>query len=244
MSEQGGEAQAESSPGYKEQLSGNTKKVYCQILGLEKFPNSPGDMPENVFLPPGAIGDFENSILTTYEKGKEVGQIINWDEKKQSFAGGVVLRGSAKNTSWFEAAHFVLPAILNRMPLLSYHTHSYPDWFHSARDIAISMRRPTGFIDLVGDSHGGSALLRTEGSSIKPSPLLCFIFDLFTYHLPMFLTERRFKKSDCYHHLAELAEKEGFAFYFWRSSVGHIQPGEMKKGLNLYRIHPDENKAS
>ena len=42
---------------------GTPKEVYCQILGVERMPNSPDEMPREVFLPPEILGDLEKMLL-------------------------------------------------------------------------------------------------------------------------------------------------------------------------------------
>lgn len=229
----------EFSPARREQFSGSTKDVYCQILKVGKIPASPADMPRVVYLPSPCLGDLESSILLTGTVLREHSQAIDWDSSRQRFVKSSVLRGTRNTEGAISLLHTVSRELIGRTPLVFSHTH--PDYWHfSVKDVAIAKRKNfMGYFSLVGSGAGVAAIFRTERSRVRLFPQLYFILDT----LSILFDQMRLRKKDFYagyQKMAELLEGEGFAFYFWGAPLEKVKQGDMREGIRLSRVYSDK----
>lgn len=59
----------------------------------------------------------------------------------------------------------------------------------------------------------------------------------------MFLHQKRKLEKrgfyDGYQQMAKIAEELGFTFYFWNPPEGKIRPGDMRRGIRMFRVHSE-----
>jgi len=146
-----------------------SEAAYIEMLGMQKFPQSPSELPGIIHLPPEIIGDFEREIVAQGNGLRESSQLIR-KAGSRGFRPGVVHRSHVDlHTSLVgEAHHNFLQSRFFNNPMTILHTHTgdskFEDFiFFSMMDVALHTSRSSpAMIDLVGSPRGIFAVLLTR----------------------------------------------------------------------------------
>ncbi len=102
------------------------KAFYETLLGKEAF-SSPEELPTSLFLPAQALGDIQQAIQQTYEKGREYSQFIRW-EPQRGFTPSRLYKGHEHQASTWGELPYKWHDHAFSPELVALHYHTHPDW--------------------------------------------------------------------------------------------------------------------
>lgn len=217
-------------------FSGNTREVYCQILGCKKMPKSPDEMPGKIFLPPEVLGSAEEAILMTLRHGEEQSQFVDWNKERRCFIPLHLFWGSEEEISLYAYEEIDRRIKLGKKALLFYHTH--PGWryarFAFETDVALIKALPKlAFIFAVYGENEAAFLCQTKKSERLSLKERLLLFSKLKSHQKLIKAEAvEIKDSE-----VAIYEREGFVLYHWRPyHLTKIREGDLRNGLIASRV--------
>lgn len=234
----------------------NAEEVYLRLLGENSVPESPKEMPQEIFLPGEFLGTFEKAIFETVQDGKERSQQIYYYSKQQQLRYGNVFTGTSTHSSTRDMLLTIASSMfLDKRMIAHYHTHPFDVGEFSDADMRPMMVTNRGpFIQLVGSSRGVQAALHTKESRSFPiSSSIRTLFKLWKAErkirrVPFIRTDNHQQDLQTwFDNKAPVFEKEtGLVLYSWKPEVspdsekgGHgsivIKRGELTNGIHLLR---------
>lgn len=209
------------------------EQAFLAILGRDKMPATPEDMPDVFKLPPEVLGNFESSVLSTMVDKRERSQSVLWNK---GYGVGIspVAVGTTDTTgfdsivdnSWL----FVLAHLSPRFKaLLHYHTHRDRYLRPSEHDaIEFGSSPKLGFMELIGSDNGIVAMVQTQ-QALSTKYQKTYLNDIVT----------GIEVSNLEYIATRLA-KAGIAYYLWQSPSGTVERGSLQHGITLRRIKSEK----
>ena len=231
------------SPAKENVLPKGSEGVYIKLLGTDKIPEKAEGFPQEVFIPPDALGQMEQAVIDSGDDQNERSQFIRLNVKTGKLEQSKVFIGTTNRTGNRSAFSQLSRNFLSKA-LIDYHVH--PSYQYdkpqaiSEQDMAVSISNPkAAFIEMVATRRGVHAIFqRAEISRRFFAPNLWKIKRrLFNKHwtYASTISQDRLEHSN----LAHIIESEGFVHYFWKPPERELKPGDMSQGITMKKTKPE-----
>jgi hypothetical protein len=207
--------------------SKNSQTVYLKLLGLEDYPKTPDDLPDDVVLPHDLNMQFNKGIHATLEDQRERSQMIRWNKEEKNYRYSRMYKGTSNEAGYVGAINRLVKTsrFVKERALVDFHTHPDDvDPFFSAHDVAyLNVSQAPAYMTLVVARDTAYALLLTEKFKRNSKPV---------EHVLKELEEKGYDESHVLKN-ASLLEARGLGVYEWREET---DDGKNVKDIRLKRV--------